>query len=97
MTSGQADRARVAAAALREVGPAILDALLLDTLLAAMEEDPAPLAKFLTQAGDEADQRTRRLDYALQTATQGLADMADQGLIRVADPTPDRLVHPAAQ
>jgi len=97
LTSGQADRVWVAVAALREVGTAILDALLLDTLLAAMEENPAHLAEVLTQAGDAADQRTRRLDFALQTAAQGLVDLADQGLIEAADPAPDQLVHPAAR
>jgi hypothetical protein len=82
LASGQAERIQAAVPILREAGTAILDALLLDVLLAAMVEKPAHLAKFLTQAGGEAQNRTRRLDFALQTAAQGLVHQVGQGHIQ---------------
>jgi HEAT repeat protein len=83
LASGEVEKIQAAVPSLREAGTAILDALLLDVLLAALEEKPAHLAKFLTQAGGEAQNRTRRLDFALQTAAQGLAHLAAQGHLQV--------------
>ena len=82
LVSGQADRIRIAAARLRREGTANMDALLIDTLVAALDEKPAHLAKFLTLAGDAAHQRTRRLDFALHVTAQGLADLVSQGHIQ---------------
>ena len=82
LTSGQVDRIRIAAARLRREGTAIMDALLIDTLVAALDEKPAHLARFLTLAGDAAHQRTRRLDFALHVTAQGLADLVSQGHIQ---------------
>jgi HEAT repeat protein len=81
LVSGQADRVQAAATMLRRVSADTLDALLADTLLAALDEKPAQLAEFLTQAGETAQNRARRVDFALQTAAEGLADMAGRGLI----------------
>jgi len=83
LASGQADRIRAAAATLRQAGTGILDVLLADTLEAALDEKPAHLAKFLSQAGESAHQRTRRLDFALLTAAQGLAELAGRGHIQI--------------
>ena len=82
LASGQAERVQAAATALRRLGSAIIDTLLLDTMLAALDEKPAQLAKFLTQAGEAAQQRIRRLDFAMNTAALGLADLAGKGLIK---------------
>ncbi len=82
LVSGEGERLQAACAALRKDGTGILDSLLVDTLMAAMDDKPAHLAKFLTLAGEAAHQRTRRLDFALQTAAQGLADLAASGKIQ---------------
>lgn len=84
LASGQADRIRAGAAALREDHPGIRDAFLLDALLAATEEKPTHLARFLGQAGDAAQHRTRRLDFAIDAAAQGLTALASQGFIEAA-------------
>ncbi|MBK9796177.1 MAG: hypothetical protein IPP58_06735 [Holophagaceae bacterium] len=83
LASGQADRIQAAVATLRQAGTGILDVLLADTLQAALDEKPAHLAKFLSQAGESAHQRTRRLDFALLTAAQGLAELAGRGHIQI--------------
>jgi HEAT repeat protein len=83
LVSGDGERVLAACRELQKTATGILDTLLMDTLIAAMDEKPAHLAKFLTQAGDAAHQRTRRLDFALQTAAQGLASLAGLGRIGV--------------
>ena len=82
LDSGQAQRIQGAAETLRSSGATALDTLLLDALLAALDENPTRLARFFTQAGDLAHQRSRRRDFALQVSAQGLADMADRGHIQ---------------
>ena len=81
LASDQTDQVLAAVATLRPAGTDILDALLLDALLAAMDEKPTQLAAFLTQAGEAAHQRSRRLDFALHSAALGLANLACQGHI----------------
>lgn len=70
---------------LKQTAGGLLDTFLLDTLEAALDEKPAQLARLLTQAGDQAAQRTRRLEFALDTAASGLAQLAHQGLIPPED------------
>lgn len=89
LTSGQADRIPAGVEALRKTATGILDTFLLDTLLAAIHEKPATLAKFLTQAGDEAQQRARRIDFAMDAAAQGLAALAERRLIQGDSLLPD--------
>ncbi len=96
LASGQADRIESAAAVIRKAGTGILDALLADTLVAALDEKPAHLAKFLSQTGEAAHHRTRRLDFALLTAAQGLADLAGRGHAR-ADALLPALAEPLRQ
>lgn len=81
LTSGQVDRIQAAVTVLREPGTGILDTFLLETVLAAIDEKPAHLAKHLSQMGEAAQQRARRIDFALDTTAQGLAAMASQGHI----------------
>ena len=77
LESGEAAAQKQGLEALRVKASGLLDAFLLDTFQAALVERPAHLAKFLTQAGDEAQQRTRRIDFVLDTAAQGLANLAE--------------------
>ena len=79
--AAEADRNAAAIAALRAAAPGVLDSLLLDTLIASTEEKPAHLAKHLTQAGEAAQQRSRRIDFALDSAAQALSLMAGKGLL----------------
>jgi hypothetical protein len=81
LSSGQVDRIQAAVTALREPGTGILDAFLLETVLAAIQEKPAALSRHLSQTGEAAQQRARRIDFALDTAAQSLAAMASQGHI----------------
>jgi HEAT repeat protein len=81
LCSGQPDRIQSAARTLRDAEPGLFDTFLLDTLAASQEEKPAHLARHLGQAGDQAAQRARRLEFALDATAQGLADLADQGFI----------------
>ena len=89
LTSGQAERIQSAVTRLRASGHGILDTFLLDTLLEAIVDKPAHLAKYLGQAGEAAQRRTRRIDFAMDSAAHSLAAMVDQNLI------PADLVRPA--
>jgi HEAT repeats len=89
LASGQPDQILAGAEALRGSATGILDPFLIETLLAALAEKPAHLAKHLTQAGEDTQQRTRRIDFALETIAQGLAARAEQGLIEGGDLLPD--------
>ena len=71
----------VAAEALRAACPGLLDGFLLETLLAAREEKPTALARHLTQAGDAAQARTRRIEFGVDAAAQGLAHLAGLGFL----------------
>ncbi|HEY3399228.1 MAG TPA: HEAT repeat domain-containing protein [Geothrix sp.] len=79
--SGQSERIQAAMATLRESAPSLLDTFLLDTLLAASDEKAVLLTRQLGQAGDLAQHRGRGLEFALDTAAQGLADLASRGLL----------------
>jgi len=79
--SGDPERIKAAAPALQGAVIGILEAFLLDALLASLEEKPAHLAKHLGGAGEAAQQRTRRLDFALDVVPQDLAHMAEQGFL----------------
>lgn len=92
LASGQPDRIQSATRALRDAEPDLFDTFLLDTLAASQEEKPAHLARHLGQAGDQAAQRARRLEFALDATAQGLADLAGQGFI-----DPQRLLGPLAE
>jgi hypothetical protein len=92
LASGQPPRLRSAAHAFLETGPSLRDTFLAEVLLASLEEKPAHLARHLGQAADQAQQRTRRLEFTLDTAAQGLADLAGHGFIAA-----DRLPHPLAE
>jgi HEAT repeat protein len=83
LATGQPERIHAAAAAFRQPGLGILDTFLIDTLLAAAEEKAGNLAKHLSQAGDAAQQRARRLDFAMDATAQSLAAMATRGLLEV--------------
>jgi HEAT repeat protein len=89
LASGQSDRIRAAAETIQGSATGILDPFLLETLLSALPEKPAQLAKFLTQAGEDAQLRTRRFDFAMDTVAQGLVSMAEQGLIKGEGLLPD--------
>ncbi len=82
--SAEAELSKAALGALRAAATGVLDTLLLDTLIASTEEKPAHLAKHLTQAGEAAQQRSRRIDFALDSAAQALSLMAGKGLIEPA-------------
>lgn len=81
LASGDADRIRAAAQRLRATEPGILDTFLLDTLVEALVDKPAHLAKCLGQFGEAAQRRTRRIDFAMDSAAQSLAIMVDEGRI----------------
>ena len=81
LESGQAAAQKQGIEALRASATGLLDTFLLDTYQAALVEKPTHLAKFLTQAGDEAQQRTRRIDFVLDISAQGLASLAQAGHI----------------
>jgi len=81
LTSEEPERIRAAITRLKADDPGILDAFLLDILLEALVDKPAHLAKALTTTAEAAQRRTRRIDFALDSAAQSLATMAEQGLI----------------
>ena len=81
LESDQAAAQKQGIEALRVSATSLLDSFLLDTFQAALVEKPAHLAKFLTQAGDEAQQRTRRIDFILNIGAQGLASLTEEGHI----------------
>lgn len=82
LAAGPVDRVRAGAAVLRASNPGSLTTFLLDLLLAASDDKPAQLAKFLGQAGDAVHQRTRRSGFALDMAARSLAAMTGQGLLQ---------------
>jgi hypothetical protein len=88
LVSGEAARILGAVATLREAGPGLLDAFLLDTLLAAMDDKPAVLGKVLGQAGEGTQQRTRRIDFAVDSSAQSLAAMALAGYLEPGELLP---------
>lgn len=90
--SDQPERVQSAVRTIRDGEPGLFDSFLLDTLVASQEEKPAHLARHLGQAGEQAAQRARRLEFALDATAQGLADLADQGFI-----DPQRLLNPLAE
>ncbi|MFZ1375518.1 MAG: HEAT repeat domain-containing protein [Geothrix sp.] len=90
--SDQPERVQSAVRTIRDGEPGLFDSFLLDTLVASQEEKPAHLARHLGQAGEQAAQRARRLEFALDATAQGLAELADQGFI-----DPQRLLNPLAE
>ncbi len=82
--SADVERSKAAVGVLRATGTGVLDTLLLDTLIASTEDKPAHLAKHLTQAGETAQQRSRRIDFALDSAAQSLSKMVGKGLLEQA-------------
>lgn len=90
--SDQPERVQSAVRTIRDGEPGLFDAFLLGTLVACQDEKPAHLARHLGQAGEQAAQRARRLEFALDATSQGLADLADQGFI-----DPQRLLNPLAE
>jgi len=90
--SDQPERVQSAIRRIRDEEPGLFDTFLLDTLVASQEEKPAHLARHLSQAGEQAAQRARRLEFALDATAQGLADLADQGFI-----DPQRMLNPLAE
>lgn len=73
-----------AASQLKGMEPGLLDGFLLETLADALVDKPAHLAKSLGQASEVAQRRTRRIEFALDSAAQSLATMAEEGLIEPA-------------
>jgi HEAT repeat protein len=88
LISGQVERIQSAVSRLRALGQGILDAFLLDTLLEAIVDKPAHLAKYLGQAGEAAQRRTRRIDFAMDSVAQSLAAMVDQDRITAEEVRP---------
>jgi hypothetical protein len=81
LASGDVERIRAAVQRLRASDPGILDTFLLDTLVEALVDKPAHLAKCLGQFGEAAQRRTRRIDFAMDSAAQSLALMVEAGRI----------------
>lgn len=88
LASGDAERIRAAAGRLRASEPDLLDTFLLDTLVEALVDKPAHLAKCLGQFSEAAQRRTRRIDFALDSAAQSLATMVEEGRIPATDVIP---------
>lgn len=79
LRSGETGRMQVACAGLREPSIGLLDTFLLDALVAAMEDKPTHLARFLGQAAETAAQHARRIDFAMDVVPRSLRDLAARG------------------
>ncbi len=88
LSSGDLERVQTGVARLRATGIGILDTFLFDTLLETFVDKPAHLPKYLGQASEEAQRRTRRIDFAMDSVAQSLGAMIDQQLITAEEVRP---------
>ena len=88
LASGELERVQIGVARLRAIGIGLLDTFLLDTLLETLVDKPAHLPKYLGQASEAAQRRTRRIDFALDSVALSLVAMIDQQLITAAEVRP---------
>ncbi|HJW72402.1 MAG TPA: hypothetical protein VJ486_06050 [Geothrix sp.] len=86
--SGQLEQIQRASSELRDLGLGVVDTFLLDTFLSALETKADHLTAHLVQAGEAAQQRTRRIEFGLDSSAQSLVAMATRGLIEGASLLP---------